>query len=331
MESISNNILTSRLSIEATDKMEFKAGAFNVAAERSISLGTDQKIILKSGSGISQDSDPAAPVKGVDSLKLNRLPDTSFNANRGAWINSPGALETAVTVLPSHEPYFRGGTVEQKDPDKAIRGMAETYTGTFDAIKSLGKLPVTLPSDVVLRMQPKAQGPIGPLTEAEVRAFMAAMGAAESGSNYSAVNRIGFVGKYQFGYAALIDVGLVKRGVKSNSALNNPNSWVGADGKPASLQEFLSNSQAQEDAMFRFTEQNYKSLVSKGAITKDMTNGQVGGMLGAAHLLGAGGANTWRNTGVGKDANNTTGNQWFAVGQAGIEVAAKKIPGLDAG
>jgi hypothetical protein len=158
---------------------------------------------------------------------------------------------------------------------------------------------------------------------------MAAMGQAESGGNYRAVNQIGFVGKYQFGYAALIDVGLVKSSVTSNSALNNPNSWIGGD-KPANLEAFLNDPRAQDEAMFDLTERNYKSLVSRGAITQDMTNDKIGGMLGAAHLLGAGGANTWRKTGQGKDANNTTGDQWYSVGSSGI-AAAGKIPGLDAG
>lgn len=351
IESQTTNILSSRLSIDASNRVEIKAGAFNVDADRNISLDAAQKFIVEAPGGISHASDTCAVVQSVDPVRLNSLPDTSFNTTRGAWINNLGAKLTAVTALPSHEPQFRGFAVEQKDPDEPRREMAETYTGTFDAIKSIGKLPVTLPSDVVLRNQPKAQGPIGPLSEAEVRAFMAAMGAAESGSptnpnaicpgsglklqngkaGYEAINQCGFVGKYQFGYLALIDAGLVKRSVKSNAALNNPNSWVGTDGKPASIDAFKADTQAQEDAMFRFTEQHYKSLVSNGAITKDMTNGQVGGMLGAAHLLGAGGANTWRKTGVGKDANETTGNQWYAVGKTGVEVLAKNIPGLDAG
>jgi hypothetical protein len=330
MESISNNILASRLSIEAINKMEFKTGAFNVAAELNVSLGADQKIILKSGSGISQDSDPATPVKGVDSVRLNRLFDTSFNSTAGGWANTPSATETAVTVLPSHEPYFRGAAVEQRDTKAAIRKMADTFTGTTDAIKNINPGLATPPSDTVLRAQPKARGPIGPLSEEEVRAYMAAIGQAESGGNYSEDRKqTSFIGKYQIGYMALIDTGHVKSSVKSNAQLNNPNSWTGKDGI-TSKSAFLTNTKAQDDAMFDITEKNYKALVSKGAITKDMTNAQIGGMMGAAHLLGAGGANTWRKTGQGQDANGTTGDKWYAVAQSGV-AAAGKIPGLDKG
>jgi hypothetical protein len=228
--------------------------------------------------------------------------------------------------------------------------MADTYTGTYDAIKNISPGLATPPITEVLRIQPKAQGPIGPLSEEEVRAYMAAMGAAESGSptkpeevcgesglklqngksGYEAINQCGFLGKYQFGYLALIDAGLVKSSVTSNKQLiDNSNSWIGGD-KPASYKEFLADAKTQEQIMFSFTEKNYKALVSKGAITKDMTNAEIGGMLGAAHLLGAGGANTWRKTGQGKDANNTTGDQWYSVGFSGVK-SADKIPGIDAG
>jgi hypothetical protein len=329
MESTSNNIKATTVSIETADKVEIKTGAFNVAADRSISLSADQKIIANAPSGISKNTDPSPPVKGVDSVKLNRLFDTSFNSTAGGWINVSGAKETAVTVLPSHEPYFRGAAVEQQDTQAARRKMAATYTGTFDAISSIKPGLAKPLSDTALRQQSKARGPIGPLSEEEVRAYMAAMGQAESGGNYRAVNQIGFVGKYQFGYAALIDVGLVKSSVTSNSALNNPNSWIGGD-KPANLEAFLNDPRAQDEAMFDLTQRNYKSLVSRGAITQDMTNDKIGGMLGAAHLLGAGGANTWRKTGQGKDANNTTGDQWYSVGSSGI-AAAGKLPKLDAG
>jgi hypothetical protein len=184
---------------------------------------------------------------------------------------------------------------------------------------------------------------------------MAAMGAAESSSptdpkavcgesglklqngkaGYEAINQCGFVGKYQVGYEVLIDAGLVKSNVTSNSALNNANSWVGGD-KPANIDAFKADAKTQEQVMFDLTQRNYKSLVSKGAITKDMTNAEIGGMLGAAHLLGAGGANSWRKSSAkiedrkGKDGNNTTGGQWYSVGSAGV-AAASKLPKLDAG
>ena len=337
MESISNNILASRLSIETTNKMEVKTVSFNVAAELNVSLGADQKIILKSGSGISQDSDPATPVKGVDSIRLNRLFDTTFNSSAGGWANAPSVTETAVTVLPSHEPYFRGAAVEQKDPKAVIRKMADTYTGTYDAIKNITPGLATPPSDTVLRAQPKAPGPIGPLSEEEVRAYMAALGVRESGSKYDIVNPFGYIGKYQFGAEALQGMGYIKSGLvtsykqlgaeKHKALLNNPNSWTGGLSQTA----FLSNSTLQETVMYEFTKRNYDDLVANGMITKDLTHPEIGGLLGATHLKGLTPLIRWRRSKLAEvDGLGTSQEEWFSVGAAAV-AAAGKIPGLDAG
>jgi hypothetical protein len=63
-----------------------------------------------------------------------------------------------------------------------------------------------------------------------------------------------------------------------------------------------------------------------GAITADMKPEEVGGMLAVSHLLGAGGANTWRKGQGGQDQNGTTGNDYFGVGKYAIAVLAPKVP-----
>jgi hypothetical protein len=337
MESISNNILASRYSVEATDKVEFKTVKFNVGAELTISLGAEQKIILNAPSGISQNSDPAVPVKGVDSVRLTRLFDTSFNSTAGGWANVPGATETAVTVLPSHEPYFRGAAVEQRDTQAARRKMADTYTGTYDAIRNISPGLATPPPDTALRSQPKALGPIGPLSEEEVRAYMAALGVRESGSKYGTVNQFGYIGKYQFGAEALQGIGYIKSGLvtsykklgaeKHKALLNNPNSWTGG----LSQTEFLSNSTLQETVMYEFTKRNYDDLVANGMITKDLTNPEIGGLLGATHLKGLTALIRWRRSKLAEvDGLGTSQEEWYSVGAAGV-ASAVKIPKLDAG
>ena len=45
-------------------------------------------------------------------------------------------------------------------------------------------------------------------------------------------------------------------------------------------------------------------------------------MLAASHLIGAGGAKTWRNTGGGQDANGTTGTSYFNMGRYAVDVLA---------
>ena len=72
-------------------------------------------------------------------------------------------------------------------------------------------------------------------------------------------------------------------------------------------------------------------MVKSGAITADMSNEEVAGMLSVAHLLGAGGANTWRKGGGGADANGTTGGDYFQRGKYAVAVLAPKVPAIQQG
>lgn len=339
MESTSTNILSNRFSLEATNKIEFKTGAFNVAAERNISLGADQKIILKSGSGISQDSDPAAPVTAVTPVRLIRLPDTTYDKTLGVWKNGPSALETAVTVAPSHEPFYRGAPVPQPDPEAAKRELPAKFTGTTDAVKDTTGVALFLPitTDPPLRNQPAAKTTVGNLSKDQMTALLAQIGNSESGGKYTEDGKgNSFVGKYQFGYEALQQQGYVKSSVTSNSQLNNPNSWTGKEGI-VSKSAWLNNGPVQEEAMEELLRLNYKRMAGSGAITQDMPPEEVGGMLMTAHLLGGGGANSWRRSGndlatrTGQDANNISGSRYFVTGKYAISQLAPKLPGINAG
>jgi hypothetical protein len=112
--------------------------------------------------------------------------------------------------------------------------------------------------------------------------------------------------------------------------MNNPNSWTGKDGI-TNKTDFLNNPTVQESTMESITKTNYSRLVSSGAITADMPPENVGGMLSVAHLLGAGGANTWRKGGGGADANGTTGDDYFQRGKYAVGQLAPKMPAINAG
>jgi hypothetical protein len=62
-----------------------------------------------------------------------------------------------------------------------------------------------------------------------------------------------------------------------------------------------------------------------------MSPEDVGGMLMTGHMLGAGGANTWRKTGSGQDGTGTTGSLYFKTGKYAITVLAPKMPEINAG
>ena len=121
--------------------------------------------------------------------------------------------------------------------------------------------------------------------------FLTDLGAGESGGNYKAFNKFGYAGKYQMGEAALIDAGYYK---KPNGKYNNDwkGTFLGKDGV-YSLQDFLNNPQAQENAQIIFKKKQWGYLKAVGAdkYIGRIINGYIitpSGLLAGAHLKGAG-------------------------------------------
>jgi hypothetical protein len=118
--------------------------------------------------------------------------------------------------------------------------------------------------------------------------FLNDLGFRESSGNYKAINRYGYLGKYQFGRKTL-------------NAINM---------KHISNRQFLSSPELQEEAMQRLMLANYKSLrryIKKydGTIVHGILVTK-SGVLAAAHLGGAGNVRKWFRRGtVFKDANGT--------------------------
>jgi hypothetical protein len=315
-ESSSTTLLTGSLGVETSGDAEFKTGSrFNVETGASMSLKVASTYALEAQTILNN----SGGTVGVGQIKGFVIANTDLN--------------TIVTVAPTHEPFYRGVTPAFFNPENSSSGIEPqaTYTGAVDATKNLGGTEVKVPAGTKdLRNQPDATGTVGNLSKDQMTAYLAQIGKSESGGNYDTTNQLGYVGKYQFGYQALIDQGYVKSSVTSNAQLSNPNSWTGKDGI-TDRSAWLSNGSVQESAMLTYTQTNYTAMIKNGAITADMPPEDVGGMLAASHLLGAGGANTWRKGGGGADANGTTGDAYFQKGKFAISVLAPQIPAVKAG
>jgi len=332
LNSITTNVLQSSLNIESTGITQFAVGgSFVVDAGSKISLKAAGVMALE-GSTIKQNSGGTVAAKGVDNIPVVQLSDTSRSSGTELWVNKPASLASIVTVAPSHEPFNREEAITQSviaANKKNVGIQPGTYKGTNDATKSVTGTSFSNPAgDKDLRNQPTASQTVGNLTTDQMTAYNAQIGKSESGGDYTAVNTLGYVGKYQMGYKALQDLGYVKKSVTSNAQLNNPNSWTGKDGIDSS-DKFLASPDIQESAMGDYTKRNYNAMVANGAITADMPPEDVGGMLATAHLLGAGGANSWRNGAGGADAYGTTGSTYFQKGKYAISVLAPKVATID--
>jgi len=325
----SNSLLQqTALTLEATGVAAIKAVEFNVDSASTFSIKAGGKGVIDSGAGTQTDSGGAVSLKYNKKLVLNSLSDTTQSGT--TWTSNPGVLSTIVTVAPTHEPFNRGqGQVFSAPISTGIQ--PSTYSGSVDATKNAQSTGIKNPATVQdLRNQPKCDCSIGNLTSDQLTAYFATIGRSESGGNYNTTNSIGFVGKYQFGYGALVDGGYVKSSCKSNAQLQNPNNWVGKNGLN-SVQDWLNNGPEQESAMCAYTKRNYTSMVKIGAITTDLDPAGVAGMLAVAHLLGPGGAKQYRNGQNSADAYGTTGATYFNKGQYAVAVLAPQMTTVDQG
>ncbi len=319
LETTKTELLTSSLKVESFGLTEFKSGAaFNVESAASMSLRASGTFATE-GSGIYQNSGKTVPVKGVDPLQVNSLPNAALNG--GVWRIVPDALNSIVTVAPTHEPFARGDNgVFFKPTSPGIQ--PKPYRGAVDATKTAGGAGVQTPATLKdLRNQPPAGEPVGSLSQDQTTALMAQLG---KGNDYSSVDATtGAVGKYQFDYKSLVSGGYVKSTVASNEDLQNPNSWIGKNGID-SVNNFLTNTAEQESAILDITKTNYTSMVASGAITSDQSADDVAGMLAVAHKLTPDLAKTFRN-------GSGTGAEFFNQGKYAASLLASKVQEVNQG
>ena len=92
------------------------------------------------------------------------------------------------------------------------------------------------------------------------------------------------MGAYQFGAAALEDIGLLKRGASrgGNAALKDPSNWKLRGG----LAAFLGSDSTQDDAFERLAKLNAKRLANKKLLPDNPEN--IAAALAMAHLGGTG-------------------------------------------
>jgi len=159
------------------------------------------------------------------------------------------------------------------------------------------------------------------LSQEQLQSVKSALAERESSNNYQAVNQFGYLGKYQFGAAALEDTGYLKPGSYKKygqSALKFDENWTGKNGASNSS-AFLDSKTAQENAMDGLLQRNYNTGLRLGALKSTSTPDDVGGFLSAAHLGGAGSATKYFKYGEGfADGNGTQISEYDQIGRSAI-------------
>ena len=147
--------------------------------------------------------------------------------------------------------------------------------------------PLEVTTAAIEIIMPKLEAPKIDIDLKDHSSFLNKMGHFESSNDYSKVNRLGYMGKYQFHRETLSAIGI-----------------------ETTKKKFLTSPTLQEEAMTRLLTENKKTL--KRFIRK--YDGKVvhgvyvteSGILAAAHLGGAGNVINWFRKGEDfKDANGT--------------------------
>jgi len=334
------NVLSdSTITVGAGGKIGFKAGGTFDVDSGPISLRAGGKITME-GTDILQNSGGTRAVKAPNPIQVNTLTDTE-RSSAGQWL-ATSQLSSIVKVAPTHEPYARGQQTPFAEPDSAGIQPAPAYKEGVDNTKNASGTKPNGANENDLRAQPSSSCQIGPLGPEQMTAYYAQIAKTESGgplgydkkrfaSEYEVTNTIGYVGKYQFGYMALKDLGYLTSNCNSNAQMNNPNMWTGKNGMD-SLDTFLKSAAGkaeQETAICEYTRRNYNTLCRIGAVDKNMPPEDVAGVLAVSHLLGPGGAKNWRNGKGGADAYGTTGDKYFQNGKYAVAALAPKVATLD--
>jgi hypothetical protein len=199
----------------------------------------------------------------------------------------------------------------------------------------------TLPANMfgVVKSVSQPNGTPQPMSNMDFLAFK------ESGGDYKKMqtNGGGYVGRYQFGAASLVEAGLVsreklaaanptKKGFNQREFLENPANWINGN----SLETFLNTPSMQDKAFTQKqaaeTKQITNILKSRGDETyKDPEKVQA--LVNAAHLVGVGGIDkdgkpsgvmgvfkNGRFTGDAEDGNGTKASTYYADTLANIQL-----------
>lgn len=169
------------------------------------------------------------------------------------------------------------------------------------------------------------------LTSAQTKALLLALAKRESNGNYQIENKFGYLGAYQFGAAALVDVGLIKsdsykKAVSLNSGISNGSNaknhkWFLAQNDFWNLEGgksvFLNSQAVQDEAIIKLMNRNARTMTVKGIYVGNAEH--KAGLLMAAHLKGAGNAIKFAQTGVAtKDGFGTSIRDYYNLGAKSV-------------
>lgn len=210
-----------------------------------------------------------------------------------------------------------GKVDEESNPDAiTVPPVAEATPSE----KIAGTKDGSYPEDVLYDGTPF----LGTLTISQYKQLTAKIREIESSGKYTAVNELGYIGAYQFGAAALEDLGYIKKGSwakykKNKLVLDNNDNWTGKDGCSSKLL-FLANVSAQDNCILLYSQRSYKLMLMKNQVGTTTDPRVLAGLLGAAHNQGTGCISKLLRGETTKDGNGTTAQSYYNKCYAAITI-----------
>lgn len=247
------------------------------------------------------------------------LADTFKNDIIPGFENAGSAIKDAATSMTTALSSFASGvwTTMKGWVGMAQPGQGQSLGSRFSSgMSSMGDSAARAYASLTGNMKsvsgaPRALGALD-MRAMQQKTYNDALGMREGGGGYGAINKYGYMGKYQFGKGALTDLGYIDK---------RTGQWTGKNGVN-SQQDFINNHAAQDAANTDFAKLNWQRLNAnpikydangKPVYAKDMVGQTIGGqtisesgLMGAAHLGGAASVTDWLKSGgknVAMDAN----------------------------
>lgn len=278
--------------------------------------------------------------KGVNRMKLGGSYKRFFYA--GKRLTESGSTSTAVASVTSAPGGYGTADLNSSAGMGSSPGFAFNNSGGVPVApqaqgeqaiaQSVGQSVYSGALDKYIRQgSGDFGGNINGLNQQEMSNLASTLAQRESGGNQFIENKWGYLGLYQFGAAALTEVGLIDRNKFDAAVKQNPGIANGSDAKahkaflanpsnwtiPGGKDTFLMDKSMQDRALATMMNKNKATMERKGI--QFSSSADLSGMLLGAHLKGVGNAIKYKTTGAdSKDGLGTSISQYYALGSKAV-------------
>lgn len=286
--------------------------------------------------------------KGVNRMKLGGSYKRFFYA--GKRLTESGSTSTAVASVTSAPGGYGTADLNSSAGMGSSPGFAFNSSGGVPVApqaqgeqavaQSVGQSVYSGALDKYIRQgNGDFGGNINGLNQQEMSSLASTLAQRESGGNQFIENKWGYLGLYQFGAAALTEVGLIDRQKYDAAVKQNPGIANGSDAKahkaflanpsnwtiPGGKDTFLMDKSMQDRALATMMNKNKATMERKGI--QFSSSADLSGMLLGAHLKGVGNAIKYKTTGAdSKDGLGTSISQYYALGSKAVVSGGSGVP-----